>query len=122
MVVETNWYGKKITCPPPLGLDFILVPSANRANVVYRDLHVCHGGYFEVLFAFVVGLVSLSLKKCAISLQKNIFTLPINITSSENGSGNCFRQKIRANFDTGRAVRLPCAYIIHGSVVKSKTA
>ena len=64
-------------CPSPLGLDFVLVPSANRANVVYRDLHVCHGGYFEVLFAFVVGLVSLSRKKCVIGLQKNILTLPL---------------------------------------------
>ena len=59
MVVETNWYDKKITCPYSLGLDFILMPSADRANVVYRDLYGCYGGYFEVLSAFVVGLVSL---------------------------------------------------------------
>ena len=108
MVVETNWYDKRITRPSPLGLDLILVPSANRANIVYRDLHGCHsplpltivpreiennayakflgvnkvdnvevanGGYFEVLFAFDVGLVSLSRKEYAIGLQKNILTL-----------------------------------------------
>ena len=46
-----------------------VVPSADRANVVYRDLHGCHGGYFEALFAFVVGLVSLSRKVCAFGLQ-----------------------------------------------------
>ena len=74
MVVETNWIDKKITCPTPLGFDFTLVPNADRANVVYRDLHGCHGGYFEVLFAFVVGLVSLSSKVCAFGLQKNILT------------------------------------------------
>ena len=75
MVVETNWFDEKITCPSPLGLDFILVPSANRENVVYRDLYGCLGGYFEVLFAFVVGLVSLSRRECAIGLQRNILTL-----------------------------------------------
>ena len=75
MPVETNWYDKKITRPSPMGLNFILVPSAVRANLVYRDLHGCHGGYFEVLFAFVVGLVSLHRKECAIGLQKNILTL-----------------------------------------------
>ena len=78
MVVETNWYDKKITCPAPLGLDFAVVPSADRANVVYRDLHECYGGYFEALFAFVVGLVSLSRKVCAFGLQKNIFTLSLS--------------------------------------------
>ena len=66
---------KKITCPSPLGLDFAVVPSADRANVVCRDLHGCHGGYFEALFAFVVGLVSLSRKVCAFGLLKNILTL-----------------------------------------------
>ena len=74
MAFETNWYDKKVACPSPLGLDFSLVPSADRANVVYRDLHGCHGGYFEVLFAFVVGLVSLRCKECSIGLQKNILT------------------------------------------------
>ena len=60
MVVETNWYGKKITCPSPLGLNFTMVSSADRANVVYRDLHGFHGGSdFEALFAFVIGPVSL---------------------------------------------------------------
>ena len=68
MVVETNWYDKKTTCPTPLGFDFTLVPSADRANVVYRDLRGCHDGYFEVLFAFVVGLVFLSRKECTIGL------------------------------------------------------
>ena len=75
MVVETNWYDKKITRPSPLGLDFAVVPSADRANVVYRDLHGCHGGYFEALFAFVVGLVSISRKVRAFGLQKNILML-----------------------------------------------
>ena len=64
MVVETNWYDKKITRLSPLGLDYTLVPSADHENVVYRDLHGCHDGYFEVFFAFVVGLVSLSCKDC----------------------------------------------------------
>ena len=59
VVAETNWYDKKITCPSPLGLEFTLVPSADRANVVYRDLHGCHCSYFEAIIAFVVGLVSL---------------------------------------------------------------
>ena len=75
MVVETNWINKNITCPSPLGFDLTLVPSADLTNVVCRDLHGCHGGYFEVLFAVVVGLVSLSRKVCAFGLQKNILTL-----------------------------------------------
>ena len=54
-----------------------MVPSADRANVVYRDLHGRHGGYFEALFAFVVGLVSLSRKVCVVGLQKNILTLSL---------------------------------------------
>ena len=86
------------------------MPSADRANVVYRDLNGCHGGYFEVLIAFVVGLVSLIRKEYAIGLQKNILDpflrYPIDGTSSENGSRDCFGQKIRANFDTDRAVEL----------------
>ena len=48
VVVKTNWCDEKITCPSPLGLDFILVPIANRENV-YRDLHVicvCRGDSF----------------------------------------------------------------------------
>ena len=68
---------EKITCPSPLGLDLTMVPSANRANVVCCDLHGCHGGYFEALFAFVVGLVSLSRKVCAFGLQKNVLTLSL---------------------------------------------
>ena len=64
-------------CPSPLGLDFTLVPSAHRANVVYRDLHGCHGGYFEALFAFVVGVVSLSPKVCAFGLQEKILRLSL---------------------------------------------
>ena len=63
------------------GLHFTLVPSADRANVVYRDLHGCHGGYFEVFFfffAFVVGLVPFRRKECAIGLQKNILTLSLS--------------------------------------------
>ena len=36
---------------------------------------ILHGGYFEVLFAFVVGLVSLGRKECAIGLLKNVLTL-----------------------------------------------
>ena len=71
-----NWYDKKRTCPSPLGLDFAVVPS-DRANVVYRDLHGCHGGHFEALFAFVVVLVSLGRKVCAFGLQKNILTLSL---------------------------------------------
>ena len=56
MVVETNRIDKNKTCPSPLGFDFTLVPSADCTNVVCRDLQGCHDGYFEVLFAFVVGL------------------------------------------------------------------
>ena len=83
-----------------LGLDCTLVPSANRANVVYRDLHGCHGGYFEALFAFVVGLVM------RLDFRKKFLRYPFNGTSSENGSGNCYGQEIRAHFDTGRATEL----------------
>ena len=56
MVVERNWIDNKKTCPSPLGFDFNLVPSADRANVVYHYFHGCHDGYFEVLFGFDVGL------------------------------------------------------------------
>ena len=87
------------------GLDFTLVPSADRANVVYRDLHGFRGGYFEVLFAFVVRLVSA--RNVLLVFRKNTFLrYPFNSTTSENGSRNCFGQKIRTNFDTGRAVEL----------------
>ena len=56
MVVETNWIDKKKTCLSALRFDFILLPSADRANaVVYRYFHGCHDGYFEVLFGFDVG-------------------------------------------------------------------
>ena len=75
MVVETNWYDDKIACSSPLGLDFTLVSSADHANVVYRDLHGFHRGYFQVFFAFLVGPVSLSRKECAIGDQKSILTL-----------------------------------------------
>ena len=77
MVVETNWYDKKITCPSPLGLDFAVVPVLTAQMCVYRDLHGCYECYFEALFAFVVGLVSLSRKVCAFGLQKNIITLSL---------------------------------------------
>ena len=66
---------KKVTCLSPLGLILLWSASADRANVVYRDLHGCHEGYFEVLFVFVVGLDTLSRKVCAFGLQKNILTL-----------------------------------------------
>ena len=36
--------------------------------------------------------------------RKTFLRFSFNGTSSENGSLTCFRQKIRANFDTGRAV------------------
>ena len=59
------------------GVDFAVVPSADRANVVYRDFNGCHGGYLEASIEFVVGLVSLSRKLCAFGLQKNILTLSL---------------------------------------------
>ena len=59
------------------GLDFAVVPSADRANVVYHDLHGCYGGYFEAIIAIVVGLVSLSRKVCTLGLQKNIITFSL---------------------------------------------
>ena len=83
------------------------MPSADRANVVYRDLHGCHGGYFEVLSTFVVGLVSLRrTRNVLLVFRKTFLPYPFNGTSSENGSRNCFGQKMEANFDTGRAVEL----------------
>ena len=77
VVVETNWYDKKHKVSLSTGVDFAVVPSADRANVVYRDLYGCHGGYFEALFTFVVGVVSLSRKVCAFGLHKNILTLSL---------------------------------------------
>ena len=77
------------------GVGFAVVPSDDRANVVCRDLQGCQGGYFEALFAFVVGLVSLSRKVCGLLDFRKIFLrYPSNGTSSENGSRNCFGQKI----------------------------
>ena len=57
-----------------------MAPSADRANVVYRDFHGCHGGCFEALFAFVVGLVSLNRKVCAFGLQKKYsYVIPLMV-------------------------------------------
>ena len=90
MIVETNWYDKKISYPSSLGLDFTLVPSADRANVVYRDLYGYHGGYFEVLFAFVVGLVSFKPQViCYWSSKKHsyvIFSMVRRVRRAENSS------------------------------------
>ena len=77
------------------------MPSADRANFVYRDLYGCHDGYFEVLFAFLVGLCGMCL-----DFRKTFLPYPFNGTSSGNGNRNCFGQKLLANFDTGRAVEL----------------
>ena len=41
-----------------------------------------------------------------LDLRKTFLPYPFNGTSSENGNRNCFRQKLLANFDTGRAVEL----------------
>ena len=82
------------------------MPSAYRANVVCRELHGYHSDCFKVLFAFVVGLVSLNRKVCAFGLQQNILPLSFNGTSSDSGSRNCFGQKIQVNFDTARASKV----------------
>ena len=56
-----------------------MVPSADRANVVCRDLYGCHGGCFKALFAFVVGLVSLSRKLCAMDFKKHSYIIPLMV-------------------------------------------
>ena len=103
------------------------MPSADRANVVYHDLHGCHNGYFEVLFAFVLGLVSLRRKECAIGFQKNILTLSYPMVhrvrmAAVTVLGRKFEPISTTVQRWSSLTCLPCAYIIHGSVVKSKTA
>ena len=69
--------------------------AENRTGVWKSPTLEYHGGgYFEALFAFVVGLVSLTRKVCTFGLQKNILMYPFNGTLSENGSRNCFGQNI----------------------------
>ena len=91
--------------------------SADRPNVIYRVLHGCHDGYFEVLFAFVVGLVSLSRKECAIGLQKNILMVRRVRMVAKTVLGRKFEPISTRVERWSSLTRLPYAYIIHGSVV-----
>ena len=125
MVVETNWIGKKIMCPSPLGFDFTLVSSAERANAVYRDLHGCHGGYFKMFFAFVVALVSL--RYALLVFRKKHFYVILLMAprvrmEAETVLGRKFELISTRVKRWSSPNRLPCLYIMHGSVVKSKTA
>ena len=93
----------------------------------YRDLHRCHDGYFEALFAFVVGLVSLSRKVGSFELQKkHSYVIPLMVGRvrmvAETVLGRKFEPiSTRVRRRTSLTC-LPCAYIIHGNVVKSKIA
>ena len=109
------------------GVDFAVVPSADRTNVVYRDLYGCHGGYFEALFTFVVGVVSLSRKVCALGLQKkHSYVIPSMVRRVRMVAETVLGRKcepISTRVERRSLLTcLPCAYIIHGNVAKSKSA
>ena len=100
--------GKIVT---PLGLDFAVMPNADRANVVYCDL--------EALFAFVVGLVSLILK----TSEKHSYIIPLMVRRvrmvAETILGRTF-EAISTRVERRSSLTcLPYAYIIHGNVIKS---
>ena len=83
------------------------MPSADRANVVYRDLH---GSYFEVLFVFVVGLeFPYTARNVLLVFRKTFLHYLFNGTLSKNGSRNCF--------STGQAVDLAHYLLILYTVV-----
>ena len=70
---------------------------------------------------FVVGLVSLSRKVFAFGLQKKFLRLSQVRMVAETVLGRKFEPISTRVEWWGSLTRLPCAYIIHSSVVKSKT-
>ena len=101
-------------------MDFTLVPSADRANVVHRNLKGCRGSYFEVLFAFVVGLVSSSRKEFVSGLHKTFFFILLTLRRVRMIAETVLSRKfepISTRVERwSLLIRLPCAYFIHGLI------